>query len=183
MKTLHMKIFGIGLLWFLAGTSFASTISYDLSNLGGGSWEYTYTVTNDTMSSAIEEFTIYFGLGLYDNLDIPNPLTATWSELVAQPDASLPADGFYDALTLGSGILPGQMAGSFSVSFDWLGPGNPGAQSFDIVDPVTFNTLESGTTIPASTPPSSAVPEPMTLLLLGEGLLGFMVYRKIRMQA
>jgi len=71
----------------------------------------------------------------------------------------LPDDGGYDAKVLVAGIAEGQTVGDFAVSFDWLGAGQPGSQAYDIIDPQTFETIDSGQTIP----------EPATLLLLGLG--------------
>ncbi len=55
----------------------------------------------------------------------------------------------------------------FSVSFDWLGEETPGSQFYEIVNPDTFETIDSGWT----------VPEPGMLLLLG---LGAIISRKKR---
>jgi len=139
-------------------------IVYDVENLFANRWEYTYTVSNDTLGSDIEEFTIYFEQGLYDNLLITTPL-ATWDELVVDPDVILgfPEDGFFDALALGPGIAPGDDQTGFSVSFDWLGTGTPGQQAFEIVDPTTFAVMDSGFT--------RAIPEPGAALLFACGAI------------
>ena len=107
------------------------------------------------------EFTIWFDYGLFDNLSIetPDPPSGHWSELVAQPEPVLFDDGYYDGLVISTGIGIGEMVSGFSVSFDWLGVGEPGRQFYEIIDPVTFETLESGWTIP----------EPATILLFGLG--------------
>jgi len=88
-------------------------------------------------------------------------LTVGPADQLVQPEPLLLFDGYYDALTLGSGIPVGQSVGGFSVAFDWLGVGTPGPQPFDIVDPYTFETLHAGTT----------TPEPGTLALLALLLL------------
>lgn len=145
----------------------ATTVTYDLANISGNTWEYTYSVSNDTLAQDIEEFTIFFDLALYENL-VATATPAGWDPLVIQPDPGLPDDGFYDALalTVAAGIAPGGALSGFGVQFDFLGVGTPGAQPFDIVDPLTFNTLDSGTTQLAS------VPVPAALWLFGSGLLG-----------
>ena len=84
----------------------ATVIFYEVQNLGGTTWEYSYTVENDTLGSDIEEFTIYFDLGLYENLVVVST-PADWDPLVIEPDANIPDDGFYDALALSAGISGG----------------------------------------------------------------------------
>jgi hypothetical protein len=137
-------------------------VSYVRSDLGGGHWKYTYAVSN-TSPLAINELAITFGRDRYRNLRVatPNPTAGAWSELVVQPDLILQDDGYYDALSLTGGIWPGGMVHGLSVEFDWLGGGQPGAQPFDIVDPLTFASQYSGMT----------VPEPTSLVLLSLGTL------------
>ncbi|MBN1765568.1 MAG: PEP-CTERM sorting domain-containing protein, partial [Sedimentisphaerales bacterium] len=63
-------------------------------------------------------------------------------------------------------IAPGETVSGFSVSFDWLGTGVPGAQFYEIIDPDDFSTLDSGYT----------VPEPGTTILLCLG--GLMIHKR-----
>lgn len=141
----------------------STEIRYEVAELGSGKWRYSYDVTNISLTQEIREFTIWFDYELYKNLatQTPEPLKSSWDEIVIQPEPVLQDDGFYDALTLTSGIGQGQTVSGFSVSFDWLGTGQPGSQFYEIIDPATFETLDSGWTIP----------EPTTLLLLGLGCL------------
>lgn len=151
-------------------------ISYETEDLGTGRWQYTYEVTNlnlvvDSIPSAIEEFTIWFDDNLYDNLVVTtsDPTLSDWDQIVWQPDPVLGDPGAYDALTVGAnaGIGAGESVYGFSVSFDWLWIGSPGSQYYEIVDPDTFATIDSGYT----------VPEPGTVVLLG---LGAVVLRRRR---
>jgi hypothetical protein len=157
--------------FLLTADSFgASTqIIYKTNELGTGRWQYTYDVTNISLTETIEEFTIWFEFGLYDNLAIetPDPLAINWSEIVIQPEPVLQDDGAYDARALGLGIGVGQIVTGFSVSFDWLGDAvMPGSQFYEIIDPDTYEAIDSGYTIP----------EPATLLLLALG--GLVLRRK-----
>ena len=145
-------------------------IRYETTELGSGKWQYTYEVINLSLSVPIEEFTIWFKYGDYADLSITTTAlqgpSTNWSEVFWNPEPELLDDGAYDALTLDLvGIGVGENVSGFSVSFDWLGVGEPGSQYYEIIDPVTFETIEDGYTIP----------EPGTLLLLGLG--GFVLRR------
>ena len=103
---------GVVFVFFLTAIGFgASTqIVYETSDLGSGRWQYSYDVTNISLTAPIEEFTIWFDFGLYNNLAIqtPDPPASNWSEIVMQPEPVLQDDGYYDALSLGAGIGAGQ---------------------------------------------------------------------------
>ena len=47
-----------------AASSGATTIEFEVVNIGGSHWEYDYLVNNDTLGFDIEEFTIFFDVGL-----------------------------------------------------------------------------------------------------------------------
>lgn len=168
MKRLLSLLFVLALLCSFSSVLHAATITYETHDLGSGRWEYVYEVKNDTLSEPINEFTVYFDYGLYADLFIDSP-KAGWDGMTVEPDLALgvPVPGYYDALALVSGIAPGASEGGFQVSFTWLGQGTPGPQSFDIVNPDTFETIESGrTTGPAP------VPEPGMMILLSMGIVG-----------
>ncbi len=164
---------GAGLLAFLSllaipvTPALATTITFDVNNVSATTWEYNYTVINDTLSSSLEEFTVFFDPGLYKNLSVATSPTG-WDPLAIQPDAALPDDGFYDALALSGGIAPADAVGGFTVQFDFLGAGKPSSQRFDVVDPVTFTTRDSGITQRVS-----AVPLPAAAGLFLSGLSVF----------
>lgn len=147
------------LLWTAAAPALAAAVTYQATALGGDAWRYDYAVRNDGSPAAIEEFTIFFEVGLYADLAVA-AFPAGWDPLVVQPDPGLPADGFFDALALGAGLLSGEEA-LFSVTFTFSGLGAPGAQEFHVVDPGSLDVLERGLTSAAV-----ALPEPGTLPLL-----------------
>lgn len=64
--------------------------------------------------------------------------------------------------------------GSFSVTFDYLGAGTPGAQLFSIVDPNSFLELDSGLTKSTSVP----LPGTLPLMLAGMGAMAYWQRRR-----
>ena len=150
----------------------ASPIYYEANNLSGNSWEYTYTVDNQ-LDTPIDGFTIWFDLGVYENLLITGSPNWDWDGFAAQPDSSLPDDGFADWLTFGLPINPGEVLAGFTVSFDYLGTATPGEQFFETFD-YDFNLLSEGYTEQMASTASASVPEPGTLLLFGLGIAGLL---------
>ncbi|MBN2270655.1 MAG: hypothetical protein JXN61_08580 [Sedimentisphaerales bacterium] len=153
------------MVW-LGGSCFGAItqIWYQSFDVGEGRWQYEYSVQNISLPSPIKEFTIWFDYGAYDNLVIETtgPLTDEWEEVVWQPEPVLLDDGGYDAEALGDGVSVGiDKVGVFVVSFDWLGVGEPGPQLYEIINPVSLETIDSGMT--------RLIPEPATLLFLAIG--------------
>ncbi len=155
---LGLTVAVVGLLAFgrICQADSIVSITYELSNLGADKWEYKYDVTNHALVATIEEFTIWFEFGPVSNLVIttPEPPASGWDEWVVQPDPLLSDDGYYDAFTLGDAILIGETVEDFAVSFDWSGPGIPGPQTFEIVDPISYSPIHTGQTVPE---PAAAV--------------------------
>lgn len=139
-----------------------SQISYQLTDLGSGRWQYIYEVSNFGMPDPIEEVTIYFDHTSCRNLAIEtlSPLSGLLDELVFQPDLVINDDGAYDALFLTTGVPQGQKVSGFAVSFDWLGQSLPGAQFYEIMKLDPFETIDWGYTIP----------EPATILIFLAGI-------------
>ncbi len=148
----------------------ATIITYDLEHVVGSTYKYNYTVHNDTLAVAIEEFSIYFSHSETENLmfALPDDFSG-WSPLVIQPDpAPAPLDvGWVDWLDYsGLGIATGDILSGFSVQFDWIGGASgPGSQFFEVFDPIDFGLLDSGQTVTAT------VPEPATIPLFLFGLI------------
>jgi len=137
-------------------------INYETQHLGGDRWSYTYEVCNINLTQGIEEFTIWFDFGSYNNLAIETPGTpaSNWDEIIWQSNSVISDASGYDALGT-SNIDEGESVHGFTVSFDWNGTGMPGSQFYEIINPITFETIESGYTIP----------EPATCILLLSGVL------------
>lgn len=165
------SLLALGAASFIAYDADAASISYNVTNVAGNSWRYDYTVANSTLGAPLEELTIYFDHTLYRNLAVADS-PVEWDSLVVQPDLALPDDGFFDSLALLTGIAPSVSLSGFSVSFNYIGQGVPGAQYFEVVNPTTFAVLESGTT---------AVPAPSAGALLATGIAFAAARRRRRM--
>ncbi len=92
MRKILTLCMAIVLYFGITTTVNATMIDYDVKNLVGNTWEYTYTVQNDTLSIGIEEFSIYFDVGLYENLT-PTSTPSDWDPVAFDPDPFLPDDG------------------------------------------------------------------------------------------
>ncbi|MGK5030196.1 hypothetical protein [Janthinobacterium sp. MDT1-19] len=166
----------LALLLCAMSVAHSSSIGYTATSLGGTQWRYDYTVSNTTLAVPIEEFTLFFSVGQYANLHDVSTAPG-WDVLLVQPDPAIPASGYLDALALAGGIVPGATATGFSITFDYLGAGSPGAQPFSILDPVSFIELEAGSTQPA------AVALPSTPWLLLAGVLAVACRRRRQLAA
>lgn len=174
MKSVHYFF----MMFLVAPYSYATTISYTTTNLIGNSWQYRYSVTNDSLIDPINELTIYFDRNSFSNLSVVGSPIG-WDSIVIQPDLAIPADGFFDGLTLVQGVAPGAKVGGFLVGFQYLKAGTPGSQSFEIIDPSNFDVIASGLTTAESVlpPPPSTVPEPSSIALMALGLAAWIVRR------
>jgi PEP-CTERM motif len=180
-KSAAQGLVGAALL-LVTALSHATVITYTANNVGGDTWRFDYALLNDTLNAPIEEFTIFFDRDLFSNLSF-GAAPEGWDPLVVQPDLQLPDNGFFDALALGGGLAAGESLSGFSVTAGWLGIGVPGSQLWTIVDPLSFATLESGSTslfVPSEEPPPTSVPEPGSLALFAIGILGAASLRRRR---
>ena len=148
---------GIGAMLLSLSTAHAGVVDYLATSLGGSLWRYDYTINNTTPSIGFDELTVYFDVATFRLLS--NAIAPIdWDPLVVQPDAGLPTNGFFDALNLDGLLGDGASVSGFSVSFEYLGAGRPGAQAFDLLDSSNFIVVNSGTTERRDGSP--AIPEP-----------------------
>jgi hypothetical protein len=149
----------------LAGVSmsygaFSADVVSGVWELGGGRWEVSYEIFN-TGTEAIEELTFWFDYSDYDNFEITTIDPLGWSEIIIAADPLTGSGAGYDILNSLSPLAAGGTISGFSVAFDYSGASAAPLmeQAFEIIDPETFETQYSGTT----------VPEPLTLSLLAAG--------------
>jgi len=157
----------------VAMPSQAAQISYSLQGLGGNEYRYDYSVLNDgSTGGAVGLFDILFDPALYDEASLTissDPsLSAAWDQQVLASAPGVPAA--FDVLATQGGIAVGDSLSGFSMTFNWLGTGQPGAQGFEIYDPESFALLQTGTTSP--------VPLPGTLGLLACGIGGLLLLQR-----
>ncbi len=179
LSSLGRILLVLGVSALLGQAAQNNPIFYEVDNLAGNRWEYTYTVENQT-ANPIDQFTIYFDPTIYLNLDVTGFSPLDWDGFASAPGDNLPDDDFVDWCATGpfcfqdiAGIDLGETLSGFSVAFDWLGAGTPGSQFFEIINPEPFDIASSGfTQLLDNNPPS--VPEPAPLLMIGLGLLALL---------
>lgn len=177
MKSLKMfraTIFIILLFGIFNGTALSvpsASFLYSETNLGGGSWQYDYTLYNTSID---------LGFDLYEvAIDFSTSATFTVVSLPSGWDANT-GSGFIDTFSLNQGtppdgtdIAPGASLSGFSFQLDYQAGNLPFlAYLTDPNNPDPFSFI--GNT-------AAAVPEPATLFLLVGGLAGLSYFRKKRL--
>ena len=154
--------------------SAAVSIQYTVVPMGGNVYRYVYSITNNGPGASLQLFDILFDTSLYleSSLQIVSPpaINAQWSQQILHSvPFAIPAA--YDALAIAGGIPAGATVSGFSVQFTWLGSGTPGAQPFQVFDPITFALLQSGNTTAAQVAPIPSL-STWSFGLLGLALAG-----------
>jgi hypothetical protein len=156
-------------VWAIPSASFL----YEEENISPGVWRYDYSLYNTSDPILDVGYNIFDVFLSFD----PSRVGA----ILVTPDGwdGVSGSGFIEATSqnpglppAGNDIAPGGMLGTFSFLFDYRAGGLPFAVFFvnpsDPENSFSFNN----TSLPATAP----IPEPYTLLLLGNGLimLGFL---------
>lgn len=169
-STAFLRLFGLASL--LAMSAPAAIITFSTQSLGGNNYRYIYDMTQAQITTN-QEIQIRFSASLYNTLS--NPVApAPFAPSIFQVNNPPGAAGDYLVFT--SQTNP-SMAGTFSVDFEWLGGGLPGAQPFFINQ---FDGGGSFLSIVTSGNTSSVVPEPATLIITGIGLVALGAIRQSR---
>jgi hypothetical protein len=146
-----------------AGNLGATTVRFQVINLGSNSFTYNYSVSGIAFQQN-EELDIRFDPALYGILSTPVAGPGFRLTLL-QPNNPPGTFGDYDALAM---INNPSITGPFGLNFTFLGTGQPGSQPFLInqfdQSGNFISTVEAGFT-------SSSIPEPASLSLSVMGLL------------
>jgi hypothetical protein len=143
-------------------------VAYTVTSLGGGSFEYAYTLSGYELLAG-DDLAIYFPLATSANLTDLGTGGADYTTFVFQPDPNLPADGEYDAI---ANVNDPSLSTVLDVTFLYSGPGTPGAQDFTLYDS-GYTVISTGETV-------ALTPEPSSLLLLCSGMVAIYAVRQRR---
>ena len=173
----------------------AAAIDYTAEHLSDNRWQYNYSITNGLETTNIGGFIVYFEYDLYMDLELKfsgdtvqgNRLDGWQGDgeiYVYMPQSFMGINENGElVVTMGTDawLMPGDTLGGFSVSFEWLGSGDPGSQLFKIFDdsfmclPDDLHTQEYVSS--QTRGDLTDAPEPQTFVLLGAGLAGLVAYR------
>jgi hypothetical protein len=178
LKAIYYIIFVLLLFGFFSGIAWAipsADFLYLETDLGGGMWQYDYTLFN--MSDPIAEA----GFDLYDVFFTFNPSATFTVASVPTGWDWLDGAGFAEVFSFnpgappaGTDIAPGTSLDDFTFLFDY----QAGMLPFDVTfvnpidpdNPAVFSSTSTSVTTP--------IPEPSTMFLLGAGIIGLAGLRR-----
>jgi len=163
----------------LAANVSGATVNFQVGNLGGGNFRYTYSLGGFSFA-ANDTLDISFNAAVYNTLfnGVAQP-SSDWSLLVFQPNALPGLAGDY---FLTASVNNPSLAGPFSVDFTLKPGAQPGSQAFTIFDP-NFNTITSGQTTPVGTGMGTPEPASFSLAMVGMLIAGVMWFTRRRTSA
>ena len=160
-----VRILFPALMVFLSGNIIAGTVHYQMSGLGSNLYRYDFVLGGMQLEQN-QQLEIRFDPAIYQSL-AGGAAGSDFSVKLLQPNNPPGTFGDYIALAL---VPNPSLAGPFSVDVEVVSTGQPGSVSF-VVNQLDqggtyLSTLESGVTSAAA-----AVPEPVSSVLIGSGLL------------
>lgn len=152
---------------FVGHSLSAGTIQYEVTPLGGNSYQYNYFVSGINFQLN-QQLDVQFDPSLYGPLS-NGVAPAGFSVTLLDPNNPPGLHGDYSALAL---VNNPSTAGTFSVQFVFLGAGKPGAQPVFLNQFNSDGFFQSSIDVGLSAPLQvSQAPEPSTAVLAGALLL------------
>jgi hypothetical protein len=179
------KVWLILLATCLAMGASGASIGYQLSSLGAGEFQYTYSISGlpspaqgDTLDISFSPTTfasLVSGQAGDSTCSSPSTCTAgtNWSLLLFPVNSPPGASGDYFATAL---VANPSLTGPFTADFTLEAGAQASSQPFTIYDS-NFNVITTGTTTAVGTP---GVPEPTSLSLMAGGLLTGLGWLRLR---
>jgi PEP-CTERM motif len=168
--TVFVAVLGVGIT-LLAVPTFADSVQFDVTQVSGNVWQYQYFVSGRTFA-ANQAFTIFFDPTLYTSLQSPPPSATDWHTFVLQPDLNLNSSGNYTSEAL---VDNASLSSSFSLTFMFIGLGTPSSQLFEVDQFDASGKLTSVLSTGVTSPVTSRVSEPSSIVLMGIGVIGLVV--------
>jgi hypothetical protein len=157
------------LLLILISTAYSGYIFVEPTDLGGGSWQFDYTIT--ALEEPIAGVTIWFDYLNYSDFTITTANAGGWSESLIVPEDWLQQGAGYNIYNWSSPLPAGNtLPQKYSITFTYSGEEAPTLyQDFDIINS-NWQPVRTGTT----------VPEPATIAIFAFGALAQPILKRRR---